>query len=177
MSATRIPVSWTEAEPGLVERERAAMAEHAPDMTWSDDLVWRHGRRAVGWHGRAPVWGGEREMPSGVDELLAERRLELRVVYLEAFPAVPPVLDPITPEVPIERRTLNAWHVNGDGTLCMMQAAYDWDPSETAAALVRKASGWFIEYLLADAGDIERMTQQGVLVDTSLDQILGRYAA
>jgi len=177
MSAGRTPVSWTEAEPGLVEREQTAMAAGAPDMYWCDDLIWRHGRRAVGWRGLAPVWGGEREKPAGVDELLAGRRLELRVIYLEAYPAVPPVLDPIIPEVPIERRTLNAWHVNGDGTLCMMQAASDWDPSAAAAELVTKASGWFIEYLLADAGNIERMTQQGVLLDTSLDETLAAYAA
>jgi hypothetical protein len=57
-----------------------------------------------------------------------------------------------------------------------MQAAHDWSPDETAADLVRKASGWFIEYLLADAGAIERMTERGVLVDDALDAILARYA-
>jgi hypothetical protein len=172
----RRPVSWTEAEPGLIEREQRAMARHAPEMVWRDDLIWRGDRSAVGWEGRAPVWSADRPKPAGVDELLGSRQLVLRVVYPEAFPAVPADLEPMDPEVPVERRTLTQWHVNGDGTLCLMQAADDWDPENTAADLVRKASGWFVEYLLADAGVIERMTEQGLAVDTSLDDVLAGYA-
>lgn len=172
----RTPISWTVAEPGLVDREREAMAEHAPDMVWRDDLRWRN-RPMVGWEGRAPAWVGDRDQPPGVEELLDGRRLELRVFYPEAFPAVPAILEPVHPEVPLERRTLNQWHVNGDGSLCLMQAADDWDLTDTAADLVRKASGWFIEYLLADAEKIDRMTQQGVLIDTSLDATLAEYVS
>jgi len=171
----RTPISWPSAEPGLVDRERRAMAEHAPDMQWRDDLVWRS-RPMVGWEGRVPAWGGDRTQPPGVEELLAGRRLELRVFYPEAFPAVPAILEPVEPDVPLERRTLNQWHVNGDGSLCLMQAADDWNLTDRAADLVRKASGWFIEYLLVDGGKIERMTQRGVLVDTSLDARLAEYA-
>lgn len=172
----RTPVSWTVVEAELVAREQQAMLEHAPDMSWRDVLVWRRWRM-VGWEGRAPAWGGDRPQPPGVEELLHGRRLELRIFYPEAFPAVPAILEPVDPEVPVERRTLNRWHVNGDGSLCLMQTADDWDLTDTAADLVRKASGWYIEYLLADAGKIEQMTQQGVLVDTVLDATLGEYAA
>ncbi len=171
----RTPISWTDAEPGLVDREQQAMAEHAPEMVWRADLRWRN-RPMAGWKGHAPVWAGDREKPPGVDELLNGRRLEVRVFYPEAFPAVPAILEPVEPDVPLERRTLNQWHVNGNGSLCLMQAADDWDLTDTAADLVRKASGWFIEYLLADAGKTEQMTQQGVLVDTSLDAKLAEYA-
>ena len=90
---------------------------------------------------------------------------------------MPAILEPVDPDVPLDRRTLNQWHVNGDGSLCLMQAADDWDLTDTAADLVRKSSGWFIEYLLADAGKIDRMTQQGVLVDAALDATLAEYAA
>ena len=41
---------------------------------------------------------------------------------------VAPDLYPLDPDVPIERRTQHRWHVNGDGSLCLMQAADDWQP-------------------------------------------------
>jgi hypothetical protein len=170
------PISWTEAEPGLVERERAAMAIAAPDMHWHSELLGPAGRIQVGWEGHAPAWGGDRTRPLGVEELLNGRRLRLQVLYPEAFPAVPPQLLPLDPEVPIERRTLTQWHVNGDGTLCLFQSAIDWDLHETAAMLVRKAANWFIEYQLADAGRIEHMTVWGLAHDRSLDEILAEYA-
>lgn len=165
--------SWTSVEPALVEREKVAMAEHAPEMEWEDALIY-HQRRVVGWRGVAPDWGADRVKPDGTDALLAGRRLELLVLYLEAFPMAPPALVPLNPEVPMHRRTLSKWHVLGDGSLCLVQAAEDWQPEDTAADLVRKASGWFIEYLLLEAGRIDRMTERGIFEDTSLDAELGK---
>ena len=173
----RPPESWVDSEPGIVEREKAAMAEHAPEMAWREDLVWMERRVAYGWAGRAPSWAADRPKPAGVDELLADRRLELVVIYPEAFPSVPASLFPTDPDVPLDRRTLSRWHVNGDGSLCLMQAASDWQPTDTAAALVRKATGWLIEYLLVDAGQTERMTERGIFEDTSLDEIVAKYAS
>ena len=167
--------SWTVAEPGVAERERATMARWAPELKWHEDLIWRQGRRACGWVGRAPDWAADRPRPPGVKELLDGRRLELEVIYPEAFPAVPAVLFPTDPEVPLDRRTLSRWHVNGDGSLCLMQAADDWQLGDTAAELVRKASGWFIEYLLLEAGEIEKMTERGIFADTTLDPILAKF--
>lgn len=172
----RVAESWVAAEPAVAERERAAMERFAPQMNWHEDLLWREGRRAYGWSGRAPAWGGERERPSGVTELLAGRGLELEVIYPEAFPAAPAVLFPRDPEVPLERRTLSKWHVNGDGSLCLMQAAGDWQIGDTAADLVRKAAGWFIEYLLLEAERIERMTVRGIATEDSLDSLLASFA-
>jgi hypothetical protein len=168
--------SWVDAERGIARRENAAMARWAPDLEWRDDLHWRQGRRAFGWVGSAPDWAADRERPPGVEELLDGRRLKLKVVYPEAFPAVPAVLFPTDPDVPLMRRTLSTWHVNGDGSLCLMQAAGDWRLEDTAADLVRKASGWFIEYLLLEAVEIEKMTERGIFADTVLDPILGKFA-
>ena len=167
---------WVSAEPTVVERERAAMEQWAPELTWRDDLHWREGRQAFGWTGSAPAWAGEREPPRGAAELLAGRQLQLEVIYPEAFPAVPAVLFPRDPEVPLQRRTLSTWHVNGDGSLCLMRSADDWRLTDTAADLVRKASGWFIEYLLLEAEEIEQMTERGILVDTCLDPVLAKFA-
>jgi hypothetical protein len=169
--------SWVDAEPAIVERERRAMTQRCPEMTWRDKLQWPDGRIGAGWEGLAPAWGADREQPSGVDELLNGRRLSLRVLYPEAFPMTAPDLYPIEPEVPLDRRTEHRWHVNGDGSLCLMQAADDWQPTDTAADLVCKASGWFIEYLLVDDGALDAMETRGIYVNTSLDALLAaRFA-
>jgi hypothetical protein len=58
-----------------------------------------------------------------------------------------------------------------------VQTAQDWRPGDdTAADLVRKASGWFIEYLLMEDEKIEAMTIHGIFEDTSLDELIGSYA-
>lgn len=152
------------------------MATFAPDLEWRENLVWREGRVACGWVGTAPDWAADRPQPPGVKELLDGRRLRLEVVYPEAFPAVPPELFPIAPEVPLDRRTLSRWHVNGDGSLCLMQAAEDWQLTDTAADLVRKASGWFIEYLLLETNAIEKMSVRGIFTDTTLDPEFAKFA-
>lgn len=169
-------VRWFEAAPEVLARERAAMAAAAPDMQWRDELVWHH-RRVCGWEGLVPAWAGDRPAPAGLDELLNGRRLKVRVLYREAFPMVPPVLDPVDPAPSIHYRTLTRWHLAGDGSLCTVQTAQDWQPGhDTAADLIRKASGWFIEYLLMQDERIEAMTLNGISEDTSLDEVIGGYA-
>ena len=169
-------VSWVDAEPARAEREREAMAAIAPELHWRKDLTWRGRSGLKGWHGVAPIWAAERPMPAGVPELLAGARLELEVIYREAFPMVAPVLVPLVPDVPMEHRTQHRWHVNGDGSLCLMQAAGDWDPDESAADLVAKAAGWLIEYQLMLAGKIVDMTLQGIYSSSELDETIGSYA-
>ena len=56
-----------------------------------------------------------------------------------------------------------------------MQGADDWHLTDTAADLVRKASGWFIEYLLVEARKLEGMTERGIFEDTSIDEIIAGY--
>jgi hypothetical protein len=162
--------SWQEAEPTRVATERTAMAESAPEMRWTDD-------GAGGWEGTAPAWPFERDQPAGLERLLKGRRLRLRVAYSEAFPAIEPALRPLDPEPPIQRRTDHAWHINGDGTLCLLRTADLWTGRETAADLVVKAAGWFIEYLLMEAGAIRMMTENGINSDTSLDATITGHLA
>lgn len=168
---------WIEAEPRRAEAERAAMARVAPELAWREDLS--HGGRddLSGWEGVAPVWAAARPKPAGVDELLGDRRLRLQVVYSEAFPMVPPAVIPVEPGVPLVRRTQHTWHVNGDGSLCLMQAATDWHPKETGADLVAKACGWFIEYRLMEENRIEQMTLRGIYDNEDLDELIGTFAA
>ena len=158
--------SWLEAEPERARRERDEMKRVAPEMAWLDDDP------AGGWEGLAPIWPFERSTPTGLDTLLEGRRLRVRVFYSQGFPMVQPLLLPLDPDPPRDRRIVHSWHLNGDGSLCLLQTAYAWDGRETAADLVAKASGWFIEYLLRECEAIEAMTENGISVDTSLDQLI-----
>jgi hypothetical protein len=89
---------------------------------------------------------------------------------------VEPILIPLHPEVPLDRRTMHDWHVNGDGSLCLSQRATDWQPGDTAADLVLKAAGWFIEYRLIEEGSREAMTERGIVNDDGLDYLIEAFA-
>ena len=52
------------------------------------------------------------------------------------------------------------------------QRTEDWRPTDTAADLVLKASGWFIEYLLIENNDLEHMTDRGVGSSDEIDALL-----
>lgn len=160
--------TWLEAEPERAAREREAMAGLAPEMEWLDEP-------AGGWEGLAPAWPIARPEPGGLQRLLQGRQLHLRVEYTQGYPMVEPRLMPLEPDVPLERRILHSWHVKGDGSLCLLQTASQWTGRDTAADLVVKASGWFIEYLLFDAGAITTMTERGLHADHSLDALLAEW--
>jgi hypothetical protein len=159
-------ISWFEAEPHVLEREREAMAAIAPRMHWID------GTGAGGWEGHAPSWPILRPRPAGLDNLLGGQRLDLRVEYLQAHPMVAPVLTPLDPVPARDRRLRHEWHLNGDGTLCLLEGAVYWSGTDSAAELVIKASGWFIEYLLKERGLIEQMSSTGLYDDQSRDGLL-----
>ena len=156
-------VSWMLAEPSVTVRERAAMADVAPD------LVWREDDPAVGWEGDVPIWPFERSAPPRLEEFLAGARFRVMVVYRQAHPMVSPAIYPIDPEPDFNHRTRHDWHLNGDGSLCLLQGASDWDPRSTAADLVVKASAWFLEYQLMVRGLTASMTEHGIVDDDSLD--------
>jgi hypothetical protein len=84
----------------------------------------------------------------------------------------PPAVWPLDPEPSIEHRTQHAWHVNGDGSLCLLETTFAWTGRDPAAELIVKAAGWFIEYLLMSAELITQMTSTGLSRDLSLDQVI-----
>jgi len=138
------------------------MPKVAPDLTWDGQC----------WTGHTPLWPFERLQPEGLLSFVGNRRLEVEISYLESFPMVAPRFMPVDPEPDMSVRTRNDWHVNGDGSLCMFQNFTDWDPFKTAADLVPKAAGWFLEYLLLSSGQIEGMTVNGIVNDDQLDHLL-----
>lgn len=155
-----------DAEPERLAYERREMAHIAPEMRW----VELDG--AGGWDGYAPSWPFEREAPAALDAFLDGQRLKLRVAYSQAYPAVPPAIIPLDPLPPLERRLLHEWHLNGDGSICVLQSVDHWSGREAAAQLVVKAAGWFIEYLLGDREIQEQMSENGIAADPSLDYLL-----
>jgi hypothetical protein len=159
-------VSWLAAEPGQLVREKNAMTRVAPELVWVDDDP------AGGWEGVVPPWPFARPQPEQLEEFLAGRRLRIRIEYSQAHPMVEPVVRPIEPEPDPMYRTQHQWHVNGDGSLCLLQEAQDWSPTDTAADLVVKAAGWFLEYLLMEQGRLGAMTTNGIATDNSLDVLL-----
>ena len=159
-------MGWLEAEPAQVAVEKASMAEIAPELNWIEDEL------TGGWRGVVPIWPFERPMPRGLEAFLAGRRLTVEVQYLQAHPMVEPKVWPLDPQPDPMHRSRHDWHVNGDGSLCMLQTASDWDGTGTAADLIVKAAGWFIEYLLMEGALIEKMTINGIAVDDSLDHLL-----
>ena len=158
-------VSWLIAEPTVLARERSAMAATAPELVWQDDAP------SGAWEGEAPVWPFERPRPAGLDRFLSGARMTIRVQYLPAYPMVPPLLYPLDPQVGFGVWTLHDWHVNGDGSLCLLQRASDWTGYSPAADLVVKAAGWFLEYLLLERKVRSSMTECGIVHDDSLDEL------
>jgi hypothetical protein len=160
----RIP--WWEAESERLRREQEAMASKAPDMAWADDLP------AKGWRGMAPEWPMPRPRPQKLDKLLRGGRLELEVTYSQGFPAEAPRFLPLSPEPEPDQRFREKWHLNSDGSLCLLRRVRDWDERATAADLVEKAASWFIEYRAVEEGLLEEMSGVGMFADAELDQLI-----
>ncbi|HEY1690182.1 MAG TPA: hypothetical protein VGF95_15110 [Solirubrobacteraceae bacterium] len=166
-------IPWTQSDPEHLLAERAQVGALAPELRWTEKLSYRARDGLAGFEGLLPAWCAPRPEPPGIGELLAGARLMLRCIYTQATPMIPPVIFPLELEIPLARRTDHAWHLNGDGSLCLLRAAADWCPGETAVPLLVKASCWFIEYHLKDRGLIEKMTDSGIACDESLDSMLG----
>jgi len=161
-------VSWQVAEPAVLAREQSAMTAIAPGMVWQDD------NPAGGWQGVAPEWPFERPRPGGLDDFLAGACMTVRVQYLQAHPMVAPLVYPLDPPVDYGVWTLHDWHINGDGSLCLLQRASDWTGRSTAVDLIVKAAGWFLEYLLLERQVRSSMTECGIVHDDALDGLFVR---
>jgi hypothetical protein len=96
--------------------------------------------------------------------------MELR--YPQAYPMVAPVIAPLRPEPELREWSVHGWHVNGDGTLCLLRSNALWDPRTSLVELLLKAAGWRIEYALMKAGAIEEMTDNGIVSDPVLDELI-----
>lgn len=163
-------VSWVDAEPSAARRERERMAVVAPGLCWSEGP-------SGGWTGNVPLWPFERDPPEGLGAFTKGQELKVRIEYPQSYPMAEPRFVPLDPVPPLEFRSWSTWHVLPNGGLCLLQEAAVWDGTHTAADLVPKASGWFLEYLLIVRGIIEKMTVNGIATDDSLDFHFGAAQA
>lgn len=157
-------IPWTEAEPTRFADEQTRMNELAPGMHWDE--------ANLRWDGHLPIWPFSRPAPPELDEFLDGRQFRAQVQYSPAFPMVAPRIVPIDPDPDASTRSRHDWHVNGDGSLCLLQSASDWDGSGSAADLVPKAAAWFLEYLLMERRIVESMTEVGIANDDCRDHLL-----
>lgn len=158
-------VTWWTAEADLLRAERAAVETSFPGLEWVDV-------GAGSWIGQLPPWPFERPAPEGLMMLLGDAPFVVNLMYGHAFPASPPVVFPLEPTPPAELRSFTDYHVLGDGSLCLLRDADQWTTSSRTTDLILKAAGWRIEYALLQLGKLDKLTESGIVVDTSLDPLI-----
>ena len=156
--------TWWAAEPELQAAEHAAITTPFPGLKWV-------GTGARSWVGELQSWPFERCAPEGLSFLLGKAPFKVRVQYGHAFPASPPAVF-VTPTPPTELRSFTDYHVLGDGSLCLLRDADQWTTSSQTTGLILKAASWRIEYALFQLGKINKLTESGIVVDTSLDPLI-----
>lgn len=157
-------ITWWAAEPELQAAEHAAITTSFPGLKWV-------GTSAGSWVGELQPWPFERPAPEDLSFLLGEAPFTITVKYGHAFPASPPAVF-VTPTPPIELRSFTDYHVLGDGSLCLLRDADQWTTLSQTTDLILKAAGWRIEYALFQLGKINKLTESGIVVDTSFDPLI-----
>lgn len=164
-------VRWHEAEPERLAAELAAMDAVAPALEWDFDGPYGGGA----WVGELPLWPFERAMPVGLDLAITER-FRVAITLDQSFPATEPSVHPINPEPSIQHRLDHSWHLRGDGCLCLLQVPADWTGRDHAADLAIKAAGWYLEYLLLEAGLVKTMSLGGLAASMRYDAFVTRLS-
>lgn len=160
------PAAWWESEPRRWERDRDAITGRFPGLAWRPD-------GAGSWEGTLPLWPFERPEPAAVAAWTGGGRgLNLQLAYFQAYPMMPPLIYPLDPEPLRVEWTQHRWHVNGDGSLCLLRTFSAWTGREAVTDLLLKAAGWRIEYALLKGGAIEEMTENGIVDDDRHDGLL-----
>ncbi len=158
-------VTWWQCEPRRLARDQAEIGERFPGLQWFDP-------GAGGWIGRLPRWPFDRPEPAELPMLVGDEGLEVALLYGHAYPMVAPALYPQDPEPGIAQRTDHKWHVNGNGSLCLLQDDATWNGRGSVLDLLLKAAGWRVEYALMTAGVIEAMTLHGIVDDAQSDHLI-----
>jgi hypothetical protein len=161
---TAEPVTWWQCEPRRLARDQEEIADRFPN------LIWRPGG-AGGWSGRLPSWPFARPEPARLVDLIGHS-LRVEVVYGHAYPMVPPSIYPVEPQPEMIERTDHRWHVNGDGSLCLLQDDAAWTGRDSIVDLLLKAAGWRVEYALMKLKVIDAMTLHGIVGDDQLDHLI-----
>ena len=159
------PASWWQREPRRWEQDRQAINEQFPDLRWDPG-------GAGMWQGVLPLWPFQRPQPAALADWTGGRGLTVCLMYTQAYPLLAPSIYPLDPEPLRVEWTQHRWHVNGDGSLCLLREPSAWTGREPVTDLLLKAVGWRVEYALLKNGAIEEMTESGIVEDARHDQLL-----
>ncbi|MGJ9372560.1 hypothetical protein [Nesterenkonia sp. CF4.4] len=166
----KVPVSakWWLYDENRLEADVAEITTHFPDLEpFSEEGP------GGGWFGRLPLWPFHR--PAPVDFSDDTAGLGIVLAFPPSYPMAMPRILPIDPEPEFMERTQHRWHVNGDGSLCLLQAQRAWTGRETVTDLLLKAAGWRLEYQLVREGVYPGMSATGIVTDTSRDGAIAAY--
>ena len=154
---------WWDDDPQLLQAVRDEIASAGFELDWDEPtgcLV-----------GELPRWPLERPEPDGLMDLLPEP-MRCSVNLRPTFPMLFPLICPLHPDVPKDRWTQHRWHVNGNGTLCLLQSDDAWDPRTPVSDLLRKAAAWYVEYRLVEVGVAEECSLRGIVSDDGRDGLV-----
>ncbi len=161
--------TWWHDQPARLQRDLDDLAASGMDLAWSatdSGLL----------TGRLPIWPFARPAPAGLKELFDGQGLAVEVTFGHGYPMVCPGVRPVDPSPPLARWTQHKWHVNGNGTLCLLQSADAWDPLTPLSDVLRKSASWRVEYALLEAGVIDTMTLRGIVDNDELDHLVAEAA-
>jgi hypothetical protein len=130
-------------------------------------------QKGAGWAGRLPLWPFERPAPLNFAENV--NGLEILLLIPPSYPMAMPRVLPVEPEPEFSERTQHRWHVNGDGSLCMLQEQRTWTGRENITDLLLKAAGWRLEYELVRADLFPAMSLAGIVTDPSRDSAIAAH--
>jgi hypothetical protein len=165
-----VPVSepWWRHDPARLEADVAEIEALFPDLDPLPELG-----AGAGWVGRLPIWPFDRVAPL----VFPDNVVGLGIVLLipPSYPMALPQVMPVDPKPEFMERTQHRWHVNGDGSLCMVQEQRNWTGREKITDLLKKAAGWRLEYDLVRAGVFPAMSLAGIVTDPSRDESIAYH--
>lgn len=158
---------WWRYDPARLQSDTAVIEREFPDLAPVD------GGAGLGWEGVLPLWPFARPAPAQFRSGVAG--LGLKLVFLESYPMSMPQVFPLGPEPEFLERTQHRWHVNGDGSLCLVQEQRAWTGRESIRDLLLKAAGWRLEYDLVRVGVYPSMSENGIVTDDRRDEAIAAY--
>ncbi|MEU9014747.1 hypothetical protein AB0D12_34395 [Streptomyces sp. NPDC048479] len=159
------PITWWACEPRRLKRDQREITAAFPDLLYD-------GEGAGSWHGTLPLWPFDRPQPPYLTDWMGTTGLRVAMAFPQAYPMVPPHIFPLDPVPELAEWTQSRWHVNGDGTLCLLRAHALWTGRESVVDLLLKAAAWRVEYALMKHGAISQMSDCGIVEDDCFDHFL-----
>jgi len=137
------PETWYELFPGRLVLETIRV------KSFQEELVLEKSGDTLYWECEA------KELPAGVEV----PPLRFRVVYPEAFPAIPPQVEIISPEIDPTEWGHN-WHRWPSGDICFVRPVR-WQVSTTADEIIKKVEDWYFNFTAKKAGLVAEMPDIG----------------